>query len=165
MVSVTARKIRELGSERPAGASGRLYTGYLISSGNEQLLIAHMLREEGISEDRIAVVQHVDVEQRPRQHCVQHDRTDGQFADGAPDAASESAATGRAPLDDTLALVERTPGRLFPTPARGGATLLDDAYNASSPEAMEAALELLAESSGRRRLAVPICAGPLQPLR
>ena len=31
MVSVTARKIRELGSERPSGASGRLYTGYLIS--------------------------------------------------------------------------------------------------------------------------------------
>ena len=31
MVSVTARKIRELGSERPAGASGRIYTGYLIS--------------------------------------------------------------------------------------------------------------------------------------
>ena len=31
MVSVTARKIRELGSERPGGASGRLYTGYLIS--------------------------------------------------------------------------------------------------------------------------------------
>ena len=31
MVSVTARKIRELGSERPAGTSGRLYTGYLIS--------------------------------------------------------------------------------------------------------------------------------------
>src|SRR3979409_1605385 len=31
MVRVTARKIRELGSERPNGASGRLYTGYLIS--------------------------------------------------------------------------------------------------------------------------------------
>ena len=31
MVSVTARKIRELGSERPGGASGRIYTGYLIS--------------------------------------------------------------------------------------------------------------------------------------
>ena len=31
MVSVTARKIRELGTERPSGASGRLYTGYLIS--------------------------------------------------------------------------------------------------------------------------------------
>src|SRR5258705_12054885 len=31
MGSVTARKIRELGSERPAGANGRLYTGYLIS--------------------------------------------------------------------------------------------------------------------------------------
>jgi hypothetical protein len=36
MVSVTARKIRELGSERPSGhgasgASGRVYTGYLIS--------------------------------------------------------------------------------------------------------------------------------------
>ena len=31
MVSVTARKIRELGSERPAGGNGRLYTGYLIS--------------------------------------------------------------------------------------------------------------------------------------
>ncbi len=31
MVSVTARKIRELGTERPAGANGRLYTGYLIS--------------------------------------------------------------------------------------------------------------------------------------
>ena len=31
MVSVTARKIRELGSERPAGANGRIYTGYLIS--------------------------------------------------------------------------------------------------------------------------------------
>ena len=32
MVSVTARKIRELGgTERPGGSSGRLYTGYLIS--------------------------------------------------------------------------------------------------------------------------------------
>ena len=31
MVSVTARKIRELGTERPPGANGRLYTGYLIS--------------------------------------------------------------------------------------------------------------------------------------
>ena len=31
MVSVTARKIRELGTERAAGANGRLYTGYLIS--------------------------------------------------------------------------------------------------------------------------------------
>ena len=31
MVSVTARKIREFGTERPSGASGRLYTGYLIS--------------------------------------------------------------------------------------------------------------------------------------
>jgi hypothetical protein len=36
MVSVTARKIRELGSERRSGpggggASGRVYTGYLIS--------------------------------------------------------------------------------------------------------------------------------------
>lgn len=32
MVSVTARKIRELGgSERPGGAAGRIYTGYLIS--------------------------------------------------------------------------------------------------------------------------------------
>ena len=31
MVSVTARKIRELGSERPGGANGRIYTGYLIS--------------------------------------------------------------------------------------------------------------------------------------
>mgnify|MGYP006293751195 CR=1 FL=1 len=35
MVSVTARKIRELGGERshqgPAGAGGRVYTGYLIS--------------------------------------------------------------------------------------------------------------------------------------
>ena len=31
MVSVTARKIRELGTERPSGANGRLYTGYLIS--------------------------------------------------------------------------------------------------------------------------------------
>ncbi|HEX3759283.1 MAG TPA: hypothetical protein VHW23_11275 [Kofleriaceae bacterium] len=31
MVSVTARKIRELGSERPNGGNGRLYTGYLIS--------------------------------------------------------------------------------------------------------------------------------------
>src|SRR5262252_10339401 len=31
MVSVTARKIRELGLERPGGASGRIYTGYLIS--------------------------------------------------------------------------------------------------------------------------------------
>src|SRR5947209_19680320 len=31
MVSVTARKIRELGSERPTGGNGRLYTGYLIS--------------------------------------------------------------------------------------------------------------------------------------
>lgn len=30
MVSVTARKIRELGTERPPG-SGRVYTGYLIS--------------------------------------------------------------------------------------------------------------------------------------
>lgn len=30
MVSVTARKIRELGAERPPGA-GRIYTGYLIS--------------------------------------------------------------------------------------------------------------------------------------
>lgn len=30
MVSVTARKIRELGTERPPGA-GRIYTGYLIS--------------------------------------------------------------------------------------------------------------------------------------
>jgi hypothetical protein len=31
MVSVTARKIRELGTERPSGGNGRLYTGYLIS--------------------------------------------------------------------------------------------------------------------------------------
>ena len=31
MVSVTARKIRELGTERPSGANGRIYTGYLIS--------------------------------------------------------------------------------------------------------------------------------------
>src|SRR5678815_4552592 len=31
MVSVTARKIRELGSERPGGAPGCIYTGYLIS--------------------------------------------------------------------------------------------------------------------------------------
>lgn len=31
MVSVTARKIREIGTERPSGASGRIYTGYLIS--------------------------------------------------------------------------------------------------------------------------------------
>ncbi len=31
MVSVTARKIRETGRERPAPASSRAYTGYLIS--------------------------------------------------------------------------------------------------------------------------------------
>ena len=37
MVSVTARKIRELGSERPAGASGRIYTGYLISQFEDKI--------------------------------------------------------------------------------------------------------------------------------
>jgi hypothetical protein len=31
MVSVTARKIREHGAERAAGALGRIYTGFLIS--------------------------------------------------------------------------------------------------------------------------------------
>lgn len=31
MVSVTARKIRDTGSERPSANAGRVYTGYLIS--------------------------------------------------------------------------------------------------------------------------------------
>ena len=31
MVSVTAKKIREHGNERPLGAAGRVYTGYLIA--------------------------------------------------------------------------------------------------------------------------------------
>ena len=65
--------------------------------------------------DRVAVMQHVDVEQRPRQHRVQHDRADGRdhggIGDGArPHDAVDRRLAGLAPVDVDVVVVADQPG-------------------------------------------------------
>src|ERR671932_1056897 len=52
-----------------------------------------------------------------------------------------------------LTLIERQAGRLQPLHGSNGSTILDDTYNAS-PRSMLAALDTLADLSGRRKIAV-----------
>lgn len=52
-----------------------------------------------------------------------------------------------------LAAVEPVDGRLRPLPARGGATMIDDSFNAALPSVL-AALQTLAALPARRRIAV-----------
>ena len=68
-------------------------------------------------------------------------------------AVAVGLALGVDPRAGAAALAAMTPvaGRLRPLPARGGARLIDDSYNAN-PASVAAALDVLAACSGRRTL-------------